>query len=238
MKIELNDSINSNSLEYYFVNFIHDTFGELIFTEFKEEFAKWPKCQFKANRGSEILWEDAFAKHKGHITKDYVRTQFNKYAITKEMDSSMYATFQATEISGVVRFDVMRLNVNIVGLDKMILDRITDLEGLKRTLAISTRHEVGHLIDVYRFNGRPVEEFIDYMDQNERETEDYYKWCEEDTNHDWREKLARYYNITREANANKYGHVDLDEFLDLEKPSDTNKSFILEINALENKNDE
>ena len=131
----------------------------------------------------------------------------------------------------------MRLNVNIVGLDKMILDRITDLEGLKRTLAISTRHEIGHLIDVYRFNGRPVEEFTDYMDQNERETEEYYKWCDEDTNHDWREKLVRYYNITREANANKYGHVDLDEFLDLEKP-DTNKSFILEINALENKNDE
>ena len=234
MKFELNDFINSNSLEHYFINFIRDASSELIFTEFKEEFEKWPKCQFKANRGSEILWNDAFAKHKGHITKDYVRTQFDKYAITKEMDSSMYATFQATEISGVVRFDVMRLNVNIVGLDKMILDRITDLEGLKRTLAISTRHEVGHLIDVYRFNGRPVEE---YMDQNERETEEYYKWCDEDTNHDWREKLVRYYNITREANANKYGHVDLDEFLDLEKP-DTNKSFILEINALENKNDE
>lgn len=238
MKFELNDFINSNSLEHYFINFIRDASSELIFTEFKEEFEKWPKCQFKANRGSEILWNDAFAKHKGHITKDYVRTQFDKYANTKETNSSMYASFQATEISGVLRFDVMRLNVNSVGLNKMILDRITDLERLKRTLTIATRHEIGHLIDVYRFNDRPVKEFTDYMDQNERATEEYYKWCEEDTNHDWREKLVRYYNITREANANKYGHVDLEEFLDLEKPLDKNKSFILEINAFENKNKE
>lgn len=238
MKFELNDFINSNSLEHYFINFIHDTSSELIFTEFKEEFEKWPKCQFKANRGSEILWNDAFARHKGHITKDYVRTQFNKYATTKEINSPMYTTFEATEISGVLRFDILRLNVNSVGLNKMILDRITDLERVKRSLANDVRHEIGHLIDVYRFNGRPVEEFTNYMDQNEREKEEYFKWCEEDTNHDWREKLTRYYNITIEANANKYGRFDLEEFLDLEKPLDKNKSFILEINAFENKNEE
>ena len=235
MKFELNDSFNSNSLEHYFINFIHDTFGDLLYTEFIEEFTKWGECQFKVNRGSEILWEDAFAKHKGHITKDYVRTVFEKYSNEKEFNSLMYVTFRATEITGIVRFDKMRLNVNSVGLNKMILDRITDLERVKRSLIISVRHEIGHLIDFYRFNGRPVEEYIDYMNQNEKEKEEYHKWCNKDINHDWKDTLTRYYSITHEANANKYGCVDLEELLELERPIDKNKSFILEINTLENK---
>ena len=41
MKFELNDPFNSNSLEHYFINFIHVTFGDLLYTEFIEEFTKW-----------------------------------------------------------------------------------------------------------------------------------------------------------------------------------------------------
>lgn len=233
MEIKMN---GSHSLEDYFLKFIYTTTCDLLYTEFKEFHEKWSGyLHFKTKTGSETLFDNVFKGHKGHITKDYVRTQFKRYAAEKESSSTMYATFQATERSGILCIDQFAINVSTVGLDKMILSRITDLERLKRLLVLSIRHEIGHLIDFSRFNDKPVKEYCDYANQNEKELADYRRWKDEDTNHDWKESLTRYYDITIESNANRNGHVDFEEFLDFEKLPSTNKSIVLEINTLENK---
>lgn len=140
--------------------------------------------------------------------------------------------------SGTLELNELYLDINVVSVNKLILDNIWRLDFLKELLRNSLRHEIGHMIDVRRFHGKSISEYMEYADQCSRELNEYYDWLMSDENtDDWVSQLTKYYSITNEKAANDLVGIHIDDILRYEDPSEHKHDLTIEISVVEDNHD-
>ena len=145
------------------------------------------------------------------------------------------AAYVGTESNGLFYIDQVSLDIHMSGLNKLILDNISDLESVEKYLNVSIRHEIGHLIDYRRFNKRPVEEYVEYFTRYNHQCDEFYRWKREVSKDDnWEDELRLYHSIEVEANADVNAGLTIEDFLSLEteKPK-VNMDITLDINVID-----
>lgn len=140
--------------------------------------------------------------------------------------------------SGTLELNELYLDINVVSVNKLILDNIWRLDFLKELLRNSLRHEIGHMIDIRRFHGKSISEYMEYADQCSRELNEYYDWLMSDENtDDWVIQLTKYYSITNEKAANDLVGIHIDDILRYEDPSKYKHDLTIEISVVEDNHD-
>lgn len=223
-----------NRLDSHILNYIGDRFQDLLQGEFKTEFEQMNVRKSAAYMSdTEVLFDQYFEDHHGHITGKYLRDSFVEFH-QRNGSRMMAASAEWNCSDGLVKFSKFRFDIHEDEVRNVILGSLPDLELLKRLIELDVRHEIGHVIDWYRFHEGPENEWKDYLDKDVIANEEYHRLKKEKKLDDC-EDVRTYLSIPMESMANRLGRVSLDEYVSVisELRKLTNRKNTIEINLLD-----
>lgn len=159
-----------------------------------------------------LIYEECI-QFEPRITKDIALRNLKEFA-NKYVGTTMYVTNEGYYENGFYRLPKIRLVFYRTNVMKMILRYLHNLPVFMDYMKLSVRHEVGHMIDLMTYRGRPYNE-VEYMKAQIRRAQDnhYKKW--NDIRHNDRiERLYEYYEMPQEKVANKYAGVDPNKIIE------------------------
>lgn len=229
---------NCGSMYSYWVDYVKNYANELLATEFKPEVRGLRDLGIHicATEMSPVddLYCEAILSHSGRFSRDSLTKSFEAYKL-KVTTTDMAMTYTYSIRRGKIKIEKFYFEIIQMGFMTGILRGMSTPELLKRKLEITTRHELGHMLDFMQFIDCDENDYIRARAEQDAYDREYWEWVNDhmkDTTQE--ERLRRYYNIPCEAIANKLGGVDTDELIDVELKltENENKKRTVEIKIL------
>lgn len=159
-----------------------------------------------------LIYEECI-QFEPRLNKDTALRNLKEFA-NKYIGTTMYVTNEGYYENGIYRLPKIRLVFYKTNVMKMTLRYLHNLPVFMDYMKLSVRHEVGHMIDLLTYRGRPYNE-VEFMKAGIKRAQDnhYRKWNNIRRN-DCIDRLYEYYEMPQEKLANKYAGVDPNKLIE------------------------
>ena len=206
----------NQTLVGYIFNEIDTYTKDVMLNEFKDIFKGEPVGIYSSNSLSHFMWQELFPK--GRVNKKHLIQSAKEISqLDERIPMSVFHLME--DVNGVAKISDIWIRIMSETVFYDILANLENIDAIIEQLKMDMRHEIGHVIDCFKLEGMPFDEYVELMEADKDAVNAFYdKWGHDtselsvEENH---QRLREYYECPAEARANAHVNFDIDRYLEI-----------------------